>query len=110
MCVCAGEGRGSDYEGVSAVDMSELLGEIRQLRVQLERSIQINTTLRERLEQELLTRTDHKSTININYLLHKTGTHTNSNITLDVFMGNVLFIKLMRLTVVLPCEGLFKPL
>lgn len=93
MCVCAGEGRGSDYEGGSAVDMSELLGEIRQLRVQLERSIQINTTLRERLEQELLTRTDHKSTININYLLHKTGTHTNSNTTLDVFMGNVLFIK-----------------
>jgi len=83
VCVCAGEARGSDYEGGSAVDLSELLGEIRQLRVQLERSIQTNSTLRERLEQQLLTRTDHKSTININYLLHKTGAHTNSIIRLN---------------------------
>ncbi|XDV38204.1 hypothetical protein PO909_007662 [Leuciscus waleckii] len=75
-----GEGRGSDYEGGSAVDMSELLGEIRQLRVQLERSIQINTTLRQRLEQQLLTRTDHKSTININYLLHKTDEAGKSDV------------------------------
>ncbi|KAL0163348.1 hypothetical protein M9458_042744, partial [Cirrhinus mrigala] len=52
----------------SAVDLSELLAEIRQLRIQLERSIQINTTLRQRLEQQLLSRTDPRSTININYL------------------------------------------
>ncbi|KAG1926239.1 CDK5 regulatory subunit-associated protein 2 isoform X5 [Pimephales promelas] len=75
-----GEGRGSDYEGGSAVDLSELLGEIRQLRVQLERSIQTNSTLRERLEQQLLTRTDHKSTININYLLHKTDEAGKSDV------------------------------
>ncbi|KAK7131585.1 hypothetical protein R3I94_016644 [Phoxinus phoxinus] len=75
-----GDGRGSDYEGGSAVDMSELLGEIRQLRVQLERSIQTNTTLRQRLEQQLLTRTDHTSTININYLLHKTDEAGKSDV------------------------------
>ncbi|XP_051961433.1 myomegalin-like isoform X2 [Xyrauchen texanus] len=65
-----GEGRASGSG--SAVDLSELLAEIRQLRVQLERSIQTNTTLRQRLEQQLLTRTDPKSTININYLLSNT--------------------------------------
>ncbi|XP_067280226.1 CDK5 regulatory subunit-associated protein 2 isoform X3 [Pseudorasbora parva] len=75
-----GDGRGSGYEGGSAVDLSELLGEIRQLRVQLERSIQTNTTLRQRLEQQLLTRNDHRSTININYLLHKTDEAGKSDV------------------------------
>uniref|UniRef100_A0A8C0XWQ8 CDK5 regulatory subunit associated protein 2 n=1 Tax=Cyprinus carpio carpio TaxID=630221 RepID=A0A8C0XWQ8_CYPCA len=67
-----GEGRGSGSQSGSAADLSELLAEIRQLRIQLERSIQINTTLRQRLEQQLLTHTDPRSTININYLLPKT--------------------------------------
>ncbi|XP_051734866.1 CDK5 regulatory subunit-associated protein 2 isoform X6 [Ctenopharyngodon idella] len=74
------EGRGSDSEGGSAVDLSELLAEIRQLRVQLERSIQTNTTLRQRLEQQLLTRTDHRSTININYLLPKSDEAGRSDV------------------------------
>ncbi|XP_067233045.1 myomegalin-like isoform X4 [Chanodichthys erythropterus] len=75
-----GEGRGSDSEGGSAGDLSELLAEIRKLRVQLERSIQTNTTLRQRLEQQLLTRTDHRSTININYLLPKTDEAGRSDV------------------------------
>ncbi|KAI7795654.1 putative myomegalin [Triplophysa rosa] len=65
-------GEGSASECGSAVNLNELLAEIRQLRVQLERSIQTNTTLRLRLEQQLLSRSDPKSTININYLLTKT--------------------------------------
>ncbi|KAF4098928.1 hypothetical protein G5714_020958 [Onychostoma macrolepis] len=75
-----GEGRGSGSESGSAADLSELLAEIRQLRVQLERSIQINTTLRQRLEQQLLTRTDPRSTININYLLTKTDEAGKSDV------------------------------
>ncbi|KAK2872302.1 hypothetical protein Q8A67_022199 [Cirrhinus molitorella] len=77
-----GEGRGSGSESGSAVDLSELLAEIRQLRIQLERSIQINTTLRQRLEQQLLNRTDPRSTININYLLPKTGEAGKSDVHL----------------------------
>ncbi|XP_073680203.1 CDK5 regulatory subunit-associated protein 2 isoform X2 [Garra rufa] len=75
-----GEGRGSGSESGSAVDLSELLAEIRQLRIQLERSIQINTTLRQRLEQQLLSRTDPRSTININYLLPKTDEAGKSDV------------------------------
>ncbi|XP_043085814.1 LOW QUALITY PROTEIN: CDK5 regulatory subunit-associated protein 2 [Puntigrus tetrazona] len=75
-----GEGCGSGSESGSAADLSELLAEIRQLRVQLERSIQINTTLRQRLEQQLLTRTDPRSTININYLLRKTDEAGKSDV------------------------------
>ncbi|XP_016404095.1 myomegalin-like isoform X3 [Sinocyclocheilus rhinocerous] len=75
-----GEGRGSGSESGSAADLSELLAEIRQLRVQLERSIQINTTLRQRLEQQLLTHTDPRSTININYLLPKTDEAGKSDV------------------------------
>ncbi|XP_052443753.1 myomegalin isoform X2 [Carassius gibelio] len=71
-----GEGRGSG----SAADLSELLAEIRQLRVQLERSIQINSTLRQRLEQQLLTRSDPRSTININYLLPTTDEAGKSDV------------------------------
>lgn len=50
------------------VDLSELLLEIRHLRLQLERSIQTNTALRERLEEQLLRGPKHSETININYL------------------------------------------
>ncbi|XP_066501258.1 myomegalin-like [Hoplias malabaricus] len=64
-----GEHSGSDS---GKVDLSELLSEVRRLRLQLERSIQTNTALRQKLEQQLLTRTDPPSTININYLLHQT--------------------------------------
>ncbi|KAK3524591.1 hypothetical protein QTP70_029906 [Hemibagrus guttatus] len=53
----------------SEVDLRELLSEVRRLRLQLERSIQTNTSLRHKLEQQLLTQTDPPSTININYLL-----------------------------------------
>ncbi|RXN34217.1 myomegalin-like isoform X1 [Labeo rohita] len=74
-----GEGRGSGSESGSAVDLSELLAEIRQLRIQMERSIQINTTLRQRLEQQLLSRTDPRSTININYLLPKTDSGSSAD-------------------------------
>ncbi|XP_068429681.1 CDK5 regulatory subunit-associated protein 2 isoform X3 [Clinocottus analis] len=51
------------------VDLSELLLEIRQLRLQLERSIQTNTALRQRLEEQLLRGPNRSETININYLL-----------------------------------------
>ncbi|XP_056288034.1 CDK5 regulatory subunit-associated protein 2 isoform X2 [Pseudoliparis swirei] len=52
-----------------AVDLSELLLEIRRLRLQLERSIQTNTALRQRLEEQLLRGPNRSETININYLL-----------------------------------------
>lgn len=52
-----------------SVDLGELLSEIRHLRLQLERSIQTNTALRQRLEEQLLRGTSRSETININYLL-----------------------------------------
>ncbi|XP_044030393.1 CDK5 regulatory subunit-associated protein 2 isoform X3 [Siniperca chuatsi] len=52
-----------------SVDLSELLLEIRHLRLQLERSIQTNTALRQRLEEQLLRGPNRSETININYLL-----------------------------------------
>ncbi|XP_034565146.1 CDK5 regulatory subunit-associated protein 2 isoform X4 [Notolabrus celidotus] len=51
------------------LDLSELLQEIRHLRLQLERSIQTNTALRQRLEEQLLRGPNRSETININYLL-----------------------------------------
>lgn len=65
-------------EPVSAgpVDLSELLMEIRHLRLQLERSIQTNTALRERLEEQLLRGANRSETININYLLSSPGKHS----------------------------------
>ncbi|XP_076014766.1 CDK5 regulatory subunit-associated protein 2 isoform X3 [Genypterus blacodes] len=51
-----------------SVDLSELLSEIRHLRLQLERSIQTNTALRQRLEEQLLRGPNRSDTININYL------------------------------------------
>ncbi|XP_054468052.1 CDK5 regulatory subunit-associated protein 2 isoform X2 [Anoplopoma fimbria] len=51
------------------VDLGELLLEIRRLRLQLERSIQTNTALRQRLEEQLLRGPNRSETININYLL-----------------------------------------
>ncbi|KAJ3598439.1 hypothetical protein NHX12_001949 [Muraenolepis orangiensis] len=57
--------------GSGPLDLSELLSEIRHLRLQLERSIQTNTALRQRLEEQLLRGVPgHRpDTININYLL-----------------------------------------
>ncbi|KAM7368804.1 hypothetical protein PAMP_013111 [Pampus punctatissimus] len=52
-----------------SVDLGELLSEIRHLRLQLERSIQTNTALRQRLEEQLLRGNNRSETININYLL-----------------------------------------
>ncbi|XP_064420348.1 CDK5 regulatory subunit-associated protein 2 isoform X3 [Latimeria chalumnae] len=70
----------------SPVDMSELVAEIRSLRVQLERSIQTNNALRQKLEEQLLKARDKldgaTSTININYLLtgeQRRSTGRNSN-------------------------------
>ncbi|KAJ7988233.1 hypothetical protein DPEC_G00321470 [Dallia pectoralis] len=61
---CPGMGSGSNQ-----VDLGELLSEIRHLRLQLERSIQTNTALRQRLEEQLLRGPNRPDTININYLL-----------------------------------------
>ncbi|XP_031173709.1 CDK5 regulatory subunit-associated protein 2 isoform X2 [Sander lucioperca] len=52
-----------------SVHLDELLLEIRHLRLQLERSIQTNTALRQRLEEQLLRGPNRSETININYLL-----------------------------------------
>ncbi|PWA26806.1 hypothetical protein CCH79_00001062 [Gambusia affinis] len=52
-----------------SANLGELLSEIRHLRLQLERSIQTNTALRQRLEEQLLRGPGHSETININYLL-----------------------------------------
>ncbi|KAF7217385.1 transcript variant X2 [Nothobranchius furzeri] len=52
-----------------SVDLSELLTEIRHLRLQLERSIQTNMALRQKLEEQLLSKPGRSETININYLL-----------------------------------------
>ncbi|XP_010899423.2 CDK5 regulatory subunit-associated protein 2 [Esox lucius] len=62
----SGPGTGS---GSTQVDLGELLSEIRHLRLQLERSIQTNTALRQRLEEQLLRGSHRPDTININYLL-----------------------------------------
>lgn len=56
-----------------SVDLSELLSEIRHLRLQLERSIQTNTALRQKLEEQLLRGPNRSETININYLLSSPG-------------------------------------
>lgn len=80
MCVCAHleEERGGSES--SEVDLKELLSEVRSLRLQLERSIQTNTALRHKLEEQLLTQSDSPSTININYLLHQAGIQTHTHI------------------------------
>ncbi|XP_076836764.1 CDK5 regulatory subunit-associated protein 2 isoform X2 [Brachyhypopomus gauderio] len=67
-----GPGEGRVCADSGTVDLSELLSEVRRLRLQLERSVQTNTALRQKLEQQLLTRSDAPSTININYLLPTT--------------------------------------
>ncbi|XP_059894564.1 CDK5 regulatory subunit-associated protein 2 isoform X6 [Gadus macrocephalus] len=63
----ATEGEGSPRPP-GPLDLSELLAEVRRLRLQLETSIQTNTALRQRLEEQLLMGR-HADTININYLL-----------------------------------------
>lgn len=57
----------------SSLDLRELLSEIRHLRLQLERSIQTNTALRQKLEEQLLQAPSRSETININYLLSSPG-------------------------------------
>ncbi|MEQ2307267.1 hypothetical protein AMECASPLE_016544, partial [Ameca splendens] len=52
-----------------SVNLGDLLSEIRHLRLQLERSIQTNTALRQKLEEQLLRGPSRSETININYLL-----------------------------------------
>ncbi|XP_061703679.1 CDK5 regulatory subunit-associated protein 2 isoform X1 [Syngnathoides biaculeatus] len=52
-----------------ATELSELLSEMRHLRLQLERSIRTNDTLRHRLEEQLWGGAGHSETININYVL-----------------------------------------
>ncbi|CAI5667291.1 unnamed protein product [Oreochromis niloticus] len=59
----------SAHASSGSVDLGELLSEIRHLRLQLERSIQTNTALRQRLEEQLLRGPGRSETININYLL-----------------------------------------
>ncbi|XP_039856802.1 CDK5 regulatory subunit-associated protein 2 isoform X1 [Simochromis diagramma] len=59
----------STHASSGSVDLAELLSEIRHLRLQLERSIQTNTALRQRLEEQLLRGPGRSETININYLL-----------------------------------------
>ncbi|XP_054614134.1 LOW QUALITY PROTEIN: CDK5 regulatory subunit-associated protein 2 [Dunckerocampus dactyliophorus] len=54
-----------------SVDLGELLSEIRHLRLQLERSIETNTLLRHKLEEQL-----HSDTININYMMASAGENT----------------------------------
>ncbi|XP_061148889.1 CDK5 regulatory subunit-associated protein 2 isoform X2 [Syngnathus typhle] len=64
---------GATEDPGGAADLSELLSEIRHLRVQLERSIHTNGTLRQRLEEQLWRGPGRSETININYLLSSTG-------------------------------------
>nr|XP_056716226.1 CDK5 regulatory subunit-associated protein 2 [Euleptes europaea] len=63
----------------SPLDLHELLTEIRDLRAQLERSIQANRTLHEKLEEQLSRGRRQKassgSTVNINYLLKQELQH-----------------------------------
>ncbi|KAL8174466.1 UNVERIFIED_CONTAM: hypothetical protein K2H54_046723, partial [Gekko kuhli] len=63
----------------SPLDLHELLTEMRDLRMQLERSIQANSTLHEKLEEQLSRGRREKassgSTVNINYLLKQELQH-----------------------------------
>ncbi|XP_055010194.1 CDK5 regulatory subunit-associated protein 2 isoform X3 [Boleophthalmus pectinirostris] len=52
-----------------SVDLGELMSEIRSLRLQLEKSIQTNNALRQRLEEQINHGLNHSETININYML-----------------------------------------
>ncbi|KPP78764.1 CDK5 regulatory subunit-associated protein 2-like [Scleropages formosus] len=65
--------QGTPAPASGTLDLSELLSEIRHLRLQLERSIHTNNALRQKLEEQLLRGSDKAegppSTININYLL-----------------------------------------
>ncbi|XP_078127487.1 CDK5 regulatory subunit-associated protein 2 isoform X3 [Sander vitreus] len=65
----AGSSEATQEPHSGSVHLDELLLEIRHLRLQLERSIQTNTALRQRLEEQLLRGPNRSETININYLL-----------------------------------------
>lgn len=61
------------------VDLHELLTEIQSLRVQLERSIETNKTLHEKLEEQLSKEKEEEmgsvSAVNINYLFKQESQH-----------------------------------
>lgn len=61
------------------VDLHELLTEIQSLRVQLERSIETNKTLHEKLEEQLSKEKKEEmgsvSAVNINYLFKQESQH-----------------------------------
>uniref|UniRef100_A0A8C4SQ80 Myomegalin-like n=1 Tax=Erpetoichthys calabaricus TaxID=27687 RepID=A0A8C4SQ80_ERPCA len=74
-------------------DLNELLSEMRHLRIQLERSIQTNNALRQKLEEQLL-REQRKnegsaSTININYLLGAQHKHSETGAHRDISQSSV---------------------
>eukprot|EP00062_Callorhinchus_milii_P017176 gi/632969256/ref/XP_007900989.1/ PREDICTED: myomegalin-like isoform X3 [Callorhinchus milii] len=73
-------GPAKDSQG--PLDLSELLAEIRSLRIHLERSIQTNNALRQKLEEQLQKGSGKNdsspSTININYLLARDQTSSGS--------------------------------
>nr|XP_057905797.1 myomegalin-like isoform X2 [Doryrhamphus excisus] len=52
-----------------SLDLGELLSEIRHLRLQLERSIEANTLLRDKLEEQFQRGAARSDTININYVM-----------------------------------------
>ncbi|XP_037547677.1 CDK5 regulatory subunit-associated protein 2 [Nematolebias whitei] len=57
------------FQSTVTLKCDSLLSEIKHLRLQLERSIQTNTALRQKLEEQLLRGPNRSETININYLL-----------------------------------------
>lgn len=67
-------------------DLNELLLEIRHLRLQLEKSIQTNTALREKLEEQLLKGAHRSETININYLLSSPGAQRSPRLVLRLLL------------------------
>lgn len=73
-------------------DLSELLSEIRHLRLQLEKSIQTNTALREKLEEQLLKGAHCSETININYLLSSPGTQRSPRLVLRLMLYMLEFL------------------
>lgn len=77
----------SAHASSGSVDLGELLSEIRHLRLQLERSIQTNTALRQRLEEQLLRGPGRSETININYLLSSPGKRKARSCMLMSFDG-----------------------
>ncbi|XP_041049228.1 CDK5 regulatory subunit-associated protein 2 isoform X3 [Carcharodon carcharias] len=76
-----------------SIDLSDLLTEIHCLRIQLERSIQTNTALRQKLEEQLqqgqFKNEGSPSTININYLLAREQRHSGKRHLFQGFEADV---------------------